>query len=129
MDSKNTCKVYFRMCGDFDPDDITLALGVEPDRAGISKLGAFWECGYDTDYEAYTECQMERAIQPLLGKEEILKRLKAELSLTYYLEVVPSLYVGEITPALAPSQKIMKFCVETDTALDIDLYLFGDGDQ
>jgi hypothetical protein len=39
------------------------------------------------------------------------------------LEIVPTVYAGDITPCLAPSLDVMDFCHATRTELDIDLYV------
>jgi len=68
---------------------------------------------------------MLKTIEPLLSKVSELKEIKDKCKDIYYsLEIVPSIYAGEIDPCLAPSKEIIKFCYETDTGIDIDLYVY-----
>ncbi|MFK8297211.1 hypothetical protein ACI76O_02330 [Capnocytophaga cynodegmi] len=43
----------------------------------------------------------------------------------FYLTIVPTIYVEEITPCLAPSMAIIDFCHQTRTEIDIDMYLIN----
>lgn len=52
--------------------------------------------------------------------------------MTFTLTVVPSVRFDEPAPCLAPSLEVMRFCCDTDTEMDIDLYVgapdeFSDG--
>jgi len=68
---------------------------------------------------------MLKTIEPLLSKIKELKEIKDKCSEVYYnLEIVPSIYAGEISPCLAPSKEVIKFCYETDTEIDICLYVY-----
>ena len=129
---KNECYVYFRIVGQFDPDTATSLLGIQPAavhhagdvrRDGTPYSFSAWEskryAGYDHDISR----QMEAVIAPFQDKRVALNTLRQENSVTFYLEVVPTLYAGEVAPCLAPSLAVMDFCHETRTELDIDLYL------
>lgn len=132
--SKNYCRTYFKIVGDnFDPEEITKLLGIEPNDSwksdDLRKDGnpygfSLWECGYNDKYHVYTEKQMEKTIAPLTKKIKILKKIREELNVEFYLVIVPELYVDEINPCLAPSMKIIDFCHATRTQIDIDLYLY-----
>ena len=54
---------------------------------------------------------------------DILNKIKKTYDVEFYLEVVPTVVYGESTPCLAPSLDVMKFCCDTQTKLDIDLYV------
>ena len=66
-----------------------------------------------------------KTLTPLFGKEELLKELKDKYNLHYYIEIVPSLYSNNITPAFFFNSKIIEFCYKTQTEIDIDLYLLN----
>lgn len=130
---KNKCKTYFKIVGDFDCQEIISLIGITPNKMfnkndirrdnkpyGFSAV-SFGLCD---DYKVYSCEQMENTIDLLQPKIEILKDIKNKYKVDYCLEIVPQLYVNEITPCLAPSKKIIKFCYETDTEIDIDLYLY-----
>ena len=128
----NTCFTQFAINGIFDPDEITKRLGLQPDdtvkmgehlRANRTADIARWEFGKCSEYDVYTEKQMLKTITPLMDKIDELKSIARDYKVDMYLNVVPSLTTGRISPALAPSLEVMNFCVATGTKIDIDLYL------
>lgn len=137
--TKNTCYTYFKITGDFDPDTVTDILGLTPDKQ--HKKGEYrkdgspydfsaWEFGRCSTYDVYTENQMRQTIAPLLGKVALLQKIREGNDVVFTLEVVPSLYVDDINPCLAPPMDVIDFCHATRTQIDVDLYLYGnDGDQ
>ena len=131
--SKNKCRTYFRITGNFDPDAVSGILQLKPEeqwkigdyrKNGTQYDFASWIIGTCIDYDVYTENQMRNTISPLLDKVELLQRIYSEFDVAFFLEVVPELYVGEINPCLAPSMDIIDFCHETRTEIDIDMYLY-----
>ena len=139
MESNNECETYFKITGDFDPDVISEMLGLTPEkqwhigdkrRGGRSEFEfASWQFGFCKEYDVIVENQMHRTIQPLLSKIEILKEIKKKFDVYFTLEIVPWLYAGETAPCLAPSREVIRFCYETDTSIDIDLYLFDSKEE
>ncbi len=131
---KNRCYTYFSITGDFEPDEVTKMLGLAPYEThrigdmfpgGKSKYDfAGWKFGKCEEYDVYVENQMRKTLEPLLGKTEVLKEIKRKYDVAFFLEVVPTVHRKESTPCLAPTLEIMKFCVETDTEIDIDLYVY-----
>ena len=137
LSTKNQCRTSFKIAGAFDPDVISDILHLTPERQW--KIGdcrangtqfdfALWEIGVCTEYEAITDRQMRKTVAPLTDKVAELQKIRSEFDVSFTLEIVPTLYVGEQTPCLAPSLDIMDFCHETRTELDIDLYLYGEND-
>lgn len=129
---KNECYTYFRIVGQFDTKEISNILGLNPERMwdigdtrpnGSTYEFACWVIGYCRDYNVDLEIQMQKTIEPLLDKKNELRKIREKYDVEFYLEVVPTLYVNESTPALAPSMNIIDFCYETRTKIDIDLYL------
>ena len=132
MTNRNSCYTYFKITGNFNPDEISSILGLTSEKQwciGDKRLNgtaydfALWEIGRCTDYNVLTEKQMEKTIELLVPKIDLLKQIKKEYDVDYTLEIVPTVYVNETTPCLAPSDEIIRFCYETDTRLDIDLYV------
>ena len=128
----NSCYTYFRITGDFDPDIITERLGLQPDR--FWKIGdkrrnrteydfASWEIGRCDQYDVLTENQMRKTIDPLFDKVDLLNRIRNEFNVVFTLEIIPTIYAGNINPCLAPSLKVIDFCHATRTEIDIDLYV------
>lgn len=133
--SKNKCRTYFRITGNFDPDVISSILQLEPEnqwkigdcrRDGTQYDFASWKFGTCSEYYVETEKQMRKTIAPLLDKVELLQRIHSELDVAFFLEVVPELYLGETTPTLSPTMDIIDFCHETRTEIDVDMYLYDE---
>lgn len=72
---------------------------------------------------------MHSTLKELIPKKEKLKRLKADFDLSFSLEIVPSIYIDEIHPCISPSKEVIDFCSETETAIDIDYYVFDSSDE
>ncbi len=133
MDTRNSCYTYFTIVGEFDPDAVTALLGLAPGEAckigaprrnGRPAEAARWSIGRCDEYDAHVENQMRKTISVLRDKVELLNRIRRENRVSFYLEVVPSVYTDDISPCLAPSLDVMEFCVATGTELDIDLYVY-----
>ena len=128
----NRCTTYFRMVGDFDPNEITKKLGLKPFecwKKGMRRHGgslytvSAWHFGKCDTYDPDTARQMEQTIRELRGKTELLREIREKYEVSYYLEVVPRLYPGNVTPSLSPSPEVLEFCHATKTLVDIDMYL------
>ena len=138
--SKNSCYTYFRIAGDFDPEEVTAILGLQPDnswkigdvrRDGISTYTcANWSFGRCDEYDGLVENQMRKTIAPLLDKIDLLNTIRLQKEVSFFLEVVPTIYVGEPTPSLDPTFDIMEFCIATRTQIDTDIYVYAmDSDE
>lgn len=135
MGEQNSCYTYFKITGNFDPDDITAKLGLYPSRqwhiGDLRKNGrsaydfALWEYGRCNDYDVIVENQMMQTINDLIPKIQELKEIKQKYDVNFTLEVVPSIFVDNINPCLAPNRTVIEFCYHTETNMDIDLYVFA----
>lgn len=130
--TENSCYTYFRITGNFDPDVITERLGLQPDQ--FWKIGdkrrdgtvfdfALWEFGRCEEYDVNVQNQMHTTIAPLLNKTSLLNEIRNEFEVGFTLEIVPTVYVDNINPCLAPSLEVIDFCYATRTEMDIDLYI------
>lgn len=135
--SKNSCYTYFRIAGNFDPDEITAILQLKPEkqwkigdyrRNGTQYNFAVWQIGMCAEYDVYVENQMRKTIAPLMDKIDLLKKIHSAYDVSFFLEVVPYIYIDEITPCLSPTLDIIDFCHETRTEIDIDFYLLDSDD-
>ena len=133
MDEQNSCYTYFRMVGNFNPDDITAKLKLSPsEQSRIGDLGKYgtvyefasWEYGICNDYDVFTENQMMQTIHNLIPKIQELKEIKRKYDVSFVLQIVPTVYTGESTPCLAPNRAVIEFCYHTETDIDIDLYVY-----
>ena len=139
MSEKNSCFTYFAIKGDFNPDDITAKLGLSPTqqwRIGDARRHfkgyydfALWKYGMCDEYDIDIENQMMKTISDLMPKIPELKEIKNEYDVSFVLEIVPSIYVGESTPCLNPNRAVIEFCYHTDTDIDIDLYVYNSDEE
>ena len=129
----DSCYTYFKIVGQFEVDEISKILGLEPCKSwkasDLRRDGkpfgfSLWKYGYNNDYNPYVSEMMEKTIKDLEDKIPQLLKIKEIFDVKFYLTVVPSVYSGTIHPALSPSIKVMEFCVKTMTKLDIDLYVY-----
>ena len=139
MKEKNRCVTFFTISGSyFEPREITKILGIQPDKSwrsddlradGKPYDFSYWECGRCDEYDVYTEEQMEKTISILLDKIDLLKKIYDNYDVGFTLEVIPEVNADEITPCLAPSMKVIDFCHETRTRIDIDLYVYSEDEE
>ena len=81
------------------------------------------------EYDVYVENQMRKTISGLLDKIDVLNQIRNEFDVSFYLEVVPEIYVDDINPCLAPTLDVIDFCHATRTEIDIDLYVYSSEDE
>ena len=71
--TKNSCYTYFRISGEFDPDEVTALLGLQPDqswksgdlrRDGTAYDFSHWLFGRCDEYSILVEEQMRKTILP-----------------------------------------------------------------
>ena len=138
MCTRNSCYTYFKIVGDFNPDDITKRLELQPEktwRIGDSRRNgtrydfSLWEFGRCSEYDVEVENQMRKTILPLISKVNLLNQLREEYNLSFCLEIVPTIFVGDQNPCLAPSLDVIDFCHATRTTIDIDLYVMDSTDK
>ncbi len=141
MKEKNTCYTYFRITGNFDPDDITERLGLEPEdkwkigeprRHGIGHYTfAHWEIGRCKEYRVCVTEQMEETIRLLTDRVDLLNEIREQYNAEFTLMVVPNIFAGngEKTPYVAPSHEVIAFCAATHTRLDFDMYFHSEEEE
>ncbi|MBR4761374.1 MAG: DUF4279 domain-containing protein [Clostridia bacterium] len=138
MKTKNKCYTYFRIVGDFDPDEISARLGIIPNdswkpgdlrKDGSVHTFSSWTCGRCDEYDVCVENQMRKTISGLLGKIDLLNQIRNDFDVSFYLEIVPEIYVNDTIPCLAPSLDVIDFCHATRTEIDIDLYVYPSEDE
>jgi hypothetical protein len=72
---------------------------------------------------------MRKTVSGLLGKIDALNQIRNELDVSFYLEIVPTIYVGDINPCLAPPLDVIDFCHATRTGIDMDMYIYSQEDE
>lgn len=134
MSTRNSCTTYFRIAGNFNPDEVSELLNLTPEKTW--KIGdlrpngtmydfALWEIGRCTEYDVEVENQMRKTIALLQDKIQLLNRIREENDVSFVLEIVPTIYVGDINPCLAPPLDVIDFCHATTTEIDIDMYVYN----
>ena len=138
MSTRNSCYTSFKIVGNFDPEVVSRILDVVPSKSwkigdlrpnGTKYDFALLEIGRCDDYDVEVENQMRKTISVLLDKIPLLNQIREQYNLEFYLEVVPSIYVDDLNPCLAPSLDIIDFLHATRTNIDIDLYLYDSTDE
>lgn len=138
MNTRSSCYTYFKIVGNFDPDDVSKLLDLTPEKAW--KIGdlrrngtrydfALWEIGRCEEYDVEVENQMWKTIEVLQNKIPLLNQIRQEYDVSFCLEIVPTIYVGDTTPCLAPSLAVIDFCHATRTEIDIDMYVYDSDDS
>ena len=134
MATRNSCYTYFRIVGNFDPDYVSELLNLQPEKTwkigdernnGTKYDFANWEIGKCSDYDVNVSNQMRKTISVLVDKIELLMQIRGENDTRFYLEIVPHIYSGDVTPCLAPTLDIIDFCHATRTEIDIDMYIYN----
>ena len=138
MNTRNSCYTYFKIVGNFNPDDVTELLNLTPEktwkigdlrRNGTMYDFALWEIGRCTEYDVEVENQMRKTISSLWDKIHLLNQIREENEVHLVLEVVPTIYVGDTNPCLAPPLDVIDFCHATRTEINIDMYVYDSGDE
>lgn len=138
MNTRNSCYTYFRIVGNFNPDEISELLNLTPEKCW--KIGdlrsngtkfdfANWEIGRCSKYDVEVKNQMRETISLLKDKIILLNKIREENDVDFYLEVVPTIYAGDVNPCLAPSLDVIDFCHATRTEIDIDMYIYDSTDE
>ena len=138
MNARNSCYTYFKIVGNFNPDDVSELLNLTPEktqkigdlrRNGTKHDFALWEIGRCTEYDIEVENQMRNTIAVLQGKIPLLNQIRHEYDVFFILVIVPTIYANDITPCLAPSLDVIDFCHATRTEIDIDMYVLSSGNE
>ena len=134
MNTRNSCYTYFKIVGNFNPDDVSELLNLTPEktwktgdmrRNGTRYDFSLWAIGRCEEYDVRVENQMKKTIAVLQDKIPLLNQIRQTYDVSFYLVVVPTIYVDDINPCLAPSLDVMNFCHATRTELDIDMYVYN----
>lgn len=138
MNTRNSCYTYFRIVGNFNPDDVSERLGLTPEktwkigdlrRNGTRYDFASWEIGRCAEYDVQVENQMRKTLASLWDKVSLLNQIREENDVHFVLEIVPTIYVDDINPCLAPPLDVIDFCHATRTEIDLDMYICNSEDE
>lgn len=137
-EAKFKIKTYFKITGDFVPDDATAVLKIQPDKqwkkgdarqavSGQTYQFSMWRCGsVATKNYLHAEKQMEKTISLLHEKVDCLNEFRQKHNVKLTLEVVVKFMNVDEKPIISPSSAVIDFCHATATELDYDYqFLFG----
>ena len=104
---RTTCYTYFSITGEFDPDEITSILGIQPVKTFRSgepryylKNGLKVDTGYKYSCSCWDGCRCE----------------EYDVNISNQMEKT-------IEPRISPSMKVIDFCSKVRAELDIDWYI------
>lgn len=130
--------VYFAFKGqDFDPNDITKLLAIEPSSS--RKRGDTWNNArvYQFSYrrlqinqekEDYIiENSVDKIVSQLYHKIELINEIKIKFNAVTVLEIVLFVDTNPLisTPALGHTLRTVEFLYKTGTTTDVDIYTFS----
>jgi len=129
--------VYFALTGDdFDPQQLTHRIGIEPTESWIKgDKGKFkpklnyscWKLSTKEGNEYFVIYRLiEEIVAILYDKIDIINEVKTQYKLEPILEIVLDIDINpEIsTPAMGHDLKTIEFLYKTNTRTDIDIYRF-----
>jgi hypothetical protein len=138
----NECYVYFGLRGEFDPDEISVRLGLHPTsscaqgaRSSDSRIPrtSLWD--YSTERIVDNHIDVYDLAEQLITKlEPYADKIKAaivDLNLSAVLQIVLHFSTDDevSTPAIGFSQRVLAFLVEVDASIDIDTYILPHEDS
>ncbi len=142
--SQSETYVYFALYGtdsepnsDFDPDEVTKKLGINPTRAwrkGDKKTlsgieykyaGWIWETNRGTE-PIWVDKLVTKVVDAFEYRIDAIVELKRELQLESILGIILYVDMNEenSTPALGQDLRTIKFLYETQTYIDVDIYRY-----
>lgn len=85
----NTCYTYFKIIGDFDPDDVTRRLSLPPDEIwkGPDCRQSQWHFGRCDEYSPYVEEQMRQTLAPTLDVIDFCHATRTQIEIDLYMGV------------------------------------------
>ena len=129
----NEGEVYFALCSeaDFDPHDITRAVGIESSRtkrrASPRPKHTSWEVSSGRVESAVIDiyAMSSALISRLQAHADKIVQAKRQFGLTAYLEVVLWISVDEATstPAIGFDMNVISFLYEVGAHIDVDTYI------
>ena len=118
------CRTYFAIYGAEDINAICDALSLGKCDLQIENHGI--RIGYNENYRTDINEMIRETLAPVIDKTEILSALAKELSLEYYLALVPEIASDSDEPnqMLSIDEDIIEFLYLTKTKLDLDYYVY-----
>ena len=117
------CLTYFSVVFNeaFDLVDFCSQLGLDYDYIKNYGSDKHVEIGRNELFNIDINVMVRESIKDLIGKEDILVKLKNKYNLEYYLERVLGIYVDGIHPILSLDSDIIEFLYKSKT-IDFNVY-------
>ena len=147
--AQTSCYSYFAICSSgeirdgigfvaaensyFDPDDITVKLGIDP--FNTKKMGSLrknghghypfsnWACCRQNEPALDAEEQCRIIVRQLRHLIPWLQEIKKEYNVDYTINIVPHIF-NEENPILGFDSEIIEFCYHTGTEISVDMYVY-----
>ena len=117
---------------DCEPEEIGILNKKEAEGAVIKAFGIIpeWKrhrfvLGFNENYNVDVNEMLRVTLKDLFGKEEQIKKLKKEFSLSAILEIVPVIASNSNEPNqyLSLERDIIEFLYKSETDIDLDYYV------
>jgi len=112
----------------FDTNVVTVELGIEPTSVITKKepvpKSTSWKYRIDVGNEIYLETPLEKLVDILESKIDVINRLKEKFKLETRLQFVIDIDINpdSSTPYLGLNKRTIDFLGKTETEVDFDLY-------
>ncbi len=125
------CLTYFLVKhgeNNFDIEHFAKCLGLDVELLKHFGTSTTIEIGRNEYYDADINVMVRVSIKDLIGKEDILKRLKNQYNLEYFIERVPIISGDENSPRqkLSIDDDIIEFMYKSGTQDDLDYFVSDD---
>lgn len=130
---KNAALIKERGIGDCLPEEIGIYNKEEVERAIRERLGVVpvwrrhsFEIGLNEAYRTDVNEMIRVTLKDLFGKEDVLKKLKEEFSVTTVLQIVPRIESAsaEPKPLLSLDSDVVSFLYLSGAEVDMDYYVY-----
>lgn len=131
--SENIIRFSANENSDFNPDEITRKLGIQPFKTrkmceerknghGIYTFSS-WDACIQKVPALDAEEQCIKIVRMLRDKIPVLNEIKRQIDVGYYINIVPHIY-NEEAPAIQMNREIIEFCYLTGTEIGVDIYVY-----
>ena len=130
---KTQVKAYLKIVGnDFIHENITNIIGVLPEKAWTkgelfkgNLIRNFSHWSYGTNYEESLDImeQIRYVVDQFYDKVDVLKELKSNFDLEFYISVVIQIYNNQV-PGIVIDKEAVRFAYSIGAEFDIDTYIY-----
>ena len=138
--TKSKASTAFCLIGDFDPEEITSKLNLNPSKywkindriestkfkfdSGAKRNFSLWSYGYNDSYNGDISRQIRITIDDLRPRVPFIKEIIQKHNCKAYIEVICDATAGDITPNFSIDTDIIDFCKLVGAKIDVDMNIF-----